>query len=116
MRELAVELALAFNNSKIKTNIKDSGIDHACTSTDNPIVKKYVDACTSTSHVLMKMSHVLMKMKHVLRIRMMMTMMRMMRMRMTMRMRMRMVMMRMRMRMRMMTMMTMMIIKLILVN
>ena len=47
MRELAVELALAFNNSKIKTNIKDRGIVDACTSTDDPIVKKYVDACTS---------------------------------------------------------------------
>ena len=38
MRKLA--LPLAFNNSKIKTNIKDSGIVDACTSTDDPIVKK----------------------------------------------------------------------------
>ena len=43
-------------NTKIKTNkassknnaagaIKDSGIVDACTSTDDLIVKKYVDAC-----------------------------------------------------------------------
>ena len=54
MRELAVELALAFNNSKIKTNIKDRGIVDACTSTDDPIVKKYVDACTSADDLIDK--------------------------------------------------------------
>ena len=66
MRELVVELALAFNKSKIKANIKDSGIIDACTSTgdltvkndvdactstDDPTVKNYVDACTSTDDV-----------------------------------------------------------------
>ena len=51
MRELAVELALTFNNSKTKTNIKDSGIFDACTSTGDPIFKKYVHACTSTDDV-----------------------------------------------------------------
>ena len=48
------ELALAFNKSKIKTNIKDSGIVDACTSTGDPIVKKYVDACTSTDDLIVK--------------------------------------------------------------
>ena len=52
MRELA--LALAFNKSKIKTNIKDSSIVDACTSTGDPIVKKYVDACTSTDDLIVK--------------------------------------------------------------
>ena len=54
MRELAVELALAFNNSKIKTNIKDSGIVDVCTSTDDLIVKNHVDACTSTDDLIVK--------------------------------------------------------------
>ena len=52
MRKLA--LPLAFNNSKIKTNIKDSGIVDACTSTDDPIVKKYVDSFTSTDDLIVK--------------------------------------------------------------
>ena len=54
--------AKAIINTEIKTNIassknnaactiKDSGIDDACTSTDDLIVKKYVDACTSTNDV-----------------------------------------------------------------
>ena len=49
-------------NTKIKTNkassknnaactIKDSGIVDVCTSTDDLIVKKYVDACSSTDDV-----------------------------------------------------------------
>ena len=54
MRELAVELALAFNNSKIKTNINDSSIVDACTSTGDPIVKKYVDACTRIDDLIVK--------------------------------------------------------------
>ena len=54
IRELAVELALGFNNSKIKTNIKDSGIVDACTSAGDPIVKKHVDACTSTDDLIVK--------------------------------------------------------------
>ena len=90
MRALVLELALPINNSKIKTNIKDNGIVDACTSTDDPIVKKYVDTCTSTDDlivrkylmlvlvqmflllkimlvlVLVQMMYVLMKMNHVL--------------------------------------------------
>ena len=54
MREVALALALAFNKSKIKTNINDSGIIGACTRTGDPIVKKYVNACTSTDDLIVK--------------------------------------------------------------
>ena len=78
--------ALSKNNAAC--TIKDSGIVDVCTSTDDLIVKKYVDACTSIddvctnenepctyenepcnnekNHGLMKMNHVLMKVNHVL--------------------------------------------------
>ena len=54
MREVALALALAFNKSKIKTNINDSGIIDACTRAGDPIVKKYVNACTSTDDLIVK--------------------------------------------------------------
>ena len=54
MREVALALALAFNKSKIKTNINDSGIVDACTRAGDPIVKKYVNACTSTDDLIVK--------------------------------------------------------------